>query len=263
MESSMQEQVRSFFNRIAGDYAGRYSDQQPFLQYLHRERMEKACTGLPIREAQVLDVGAGTGQLYHWLQERVDTNFQYLACDIAEEMRAASSIPPELYLIGTPSQLDLPKQAFDFIFLLGVTSYLSPAEWEKEWQCLHQLLRPNGYLMVSFTHAASWDYQIRQLAQQLLPRRLFKDRLLSQGFRTVAYSPPQVVRPLASFFEITRFFWLNQGITPLNRIFPKWSIRQARRWAARPDSSKVKQRLSGDFLIQFRKKSDNPQRSAR
>ncbi|MCB0641360.1 MAG: class I SAM-dependent methyltransferase [Phaeodactylibacter sp.] len=249
----MQEQaIRDFFNDIAADYPNRYDPKNVFLHFLHTERLVYATQGLELNQARMLDIGAGTGQLYDLLARRSDPS-NYLACDIAENMRLNSRVPEDQYRIGKITELELEPASFDLIFMLGVTSYLSRASWQADLQRIYELLKPGGIYIVTCTHAASLDYRIRHAAQRLLPKKWLHKRLVGQGFQTTAYTPEEARQLLEPYFDIQEFCWLNQTVSPFNRIFPRWSLR-----LAHPERKKSKlnyrnRLLSGDFLFRAEK----------
>jgi len=74
-------------------------------------------------------VGAGTGSLYDFLLSK-NIQSDYFATDITEKMLEQSKIPLERRFYGSLLDSNFPIQEFDYIFLLGVTSYMSPIEME-------------------------------------------------------------------------------------------------------------------------------------
>ena len=246
------QQVRSFFNKVASDYPKRYDPKNVFLHFLHSERLHFAVEGLALDGTRVLDVGAGTGQLYDYLTAQF-VSVDYMACDIAEAMQTYSNVPENQYKIGTLETLAFEQESFDYVFMLGVTSYLSKSDFQKHIEEVQKILKPGGVFIVTFTHRASLDYRIRGLANRVMPRSWMKNRLVGQAFQTQAYTPEEVNPMFQEGFEQRAFLWLNQTVSPFNRLFPKLSIR-----LARPAYKKKKRTLlnrlgSGDFLLKLEK----------
>ena len=119
-DRSHTQQVRHFFDRLAADYGERFTWRRPYHAWLFRERMRLATEGLDLDHASILDVGAGTGALYDFLTAHY-RDLDYYACDLSAEMLRHSSIAAGRRFHGRITEITLPTDSFDFIFLLGVT----------------------------------------------------------------------------------------------------------------------------------------------
>ena len=242
-DRSHSEQVRRFFDALAPTYRDRYGKTQPFLAYFHRQRLEEATRPFSFTGKRVLDIGAGTGQLYEFLLEK-EPAIDYYACDLSVEMKKHSRVPPERYFVGQATALHFPADDFDLVFVLGVTTYLSRSENDRLLQWIVAHLRPGGQAVLSFTHRRSLDYQLRRLFRAFgWGRKDGRSLLLGQRFPISAFSLPEARTLMNDQFQVEQVAWLNQTIFPFNRLFPRWSIWLARRWR-RPAPW-----ASSDFLL--------------
>lgn len=250
------ESVRSFFEGIAPSYAARYGAGRPYHAYFFQQRLRAAMHGLDLEQAHILDLGAGTGALYDALRERV-SRFSYLGTDISQAMLAHSRIPPEHRFVGQVTDPAFPRQPFDKVFVLGVTTYLGRNELRETFAALHAMLEPGGVMIVSFTHRRSLDHAVRALLEPML--RLFAKtaapgRVLSQSFAKQAYVPADLTSCYADQFEIGPPVWLNQTLTPFNLLFPRLAVFFADK-ALHGLPSCLLPYFSADFLIRFTKKN--------
>src|SRR5690606_17764645 len=125
-------------------------DKDRFLEYFFTERLDESTRGIQINGKRILDIGAGTGNLYDHLVQS-DADVDYYALDISAEMLAQSSIPHERRFVGKVAEVELPVPEFDLIFMLGVTTYIGGDEIGVTVEKLLSLLKSGGTAVVSFT----------------------------------------------------------------------------------------------------------------
>ena len=247
------EQVSDFFNKIAGDYREKYGERDAFLNYFFHERLEEACRGFEFREKRILDVGAGTGNLYdHLLQIAPGVN--YHATDIAENMLRQSNIPLENQHIGTLETIDLPQNSFDYVFVLGVTTYLDDKELSRSIENVHRLLTAGGVAVVTFTNSTSLDWKIRSAFKRLPVRGLSERSVISQEFRVYARSEDEIRKLVSDRFTVNEIRWLNHTTFPLNQLLKRPSVKLAKRIHSHNTTSRWIDRASSDFLAVMTKK---------
>lgn len=171
-------QVALYFDQISADYRKRYAVQNPYHNFFFRQRLKAATNGIAFDDASVLDIGAGTGALYDELKCRCPS-VDYFGCDISGKMLAQSHIPAERAFVGRAHEIVLPRERFDFIFLLGVTTYQDPDELAKTWQFIADRLAPKGVAIISFTNRGSVDHVIRSMMKFVKPvaRGAYSDNL--------------------------------------------------------------------------------------
>ncbi len=246
-------EVKDFFNQISDTYRDKYTPQQAFHHYFFVERLEEAVKGLDLSGKSVCDVGAGTGNLYDFLMERY-TGIQYNACDIAEQMLAQSNIPPANYQVGACYETQFSQTNFDFIFLLGVTTYLNPEQMEKTLEWIWEKLTPNtGRAILTFTNKHTLDQGLRKTLKA--PLKIFApNKTVLTALDIFPYSPSQATELVNSQFRIEQVTYLNQTVFPFNRLFPKSSISLAKRFKKSVPNGTVKSLLSSDFIFFLSKK---------
>jgi len=240
-----QLNVQLYFDRIAKSYPERYSSRKPFHARFFNERLHLATQKLCFEEKAIWDIGAGTGALYDLINNQTDV-FDYFACDLSEKMMAQSHIPPERRQIGPPYWQQFPDHFFDYIFVLGVTSYLPETTMARWISRLNRKLKPGGQLIMSFTNQAAWEYSFRQKTRPLLQRLANTDQLINQSFEIQAYTVEEIISVLIPFFQLRKKYWLHTSIPALSRLWPGvsfWLGKKLARWF------NLSQQLSTDFLL--------------
>ena len=237
--------VASYFDAISDNYTSRYSERNPFHNYFFRQRLLAATDGLQLAGKTVLDIGAGTGALYDELIQR-DLQTDYFACDISSRMLEESFIPKDRTFVGSPTTLDFPREHFDFIFSLGVTTYQAPDELANNWRFISRRLARDGIAVVSFTNLGSIDYTVRQLSKFVRP--LVRKRVLGQDFSTFAYRASEVdAMARSAGLRIAKLRYLNQTFSPFNTLLPRPSVSLAKIIERAP--REILPMLSGDFVV--------------
>lgn len=244
MLSVQEQQVKLFFDHLSANYPQRYTGSHPFHEQLFRERMEQAVAGLNFTNKTILDIGAGTGALYDYLFTTQE-NFDYYACDLSEKMLAQSRIPESRRFIGTVKTANLSLEKFDYIFALGLTTYLAEEEMTILLATLPDKLAAGGRVIMSFTHAHSMQWRARSLLRPLFRRLGFGSFLISQPFEIKAYTPEQVRQMLPSVLQVDRTCWLSPTLPLLSRFFPRAGAMLARQLVPFGGN-----RIYSDFLVE-------------
>jgi ubiquinone/menaquinone biosynthesis C-methylase UbiE len=240
--------VREFFDEIADSYGEKYSGGDAFHEYFFTERLHEATRGVELAGRRILDIGAGTGNLYdHLLQ--IEPDIDYYGTDISPAMLDNSNIPADRRYVGKVEEINFPVENFDLVFMLGVTSYMNDAEVEATFARIYELLGSDGRLIVTFTNAASLDWKSRRtfkfFAGKLVPSR----NVLGQSFTIYPRRLDEVEQRLAGRFVIEDTRYLNHTIFPLNQLFKRPSVRAAKTLHSRGPLNS----LSSDFLLVLRK----------
>lgn len=248
MSKQQTERVKDFFDEIAQDYNGRYTDERPFLSFFHKQRIEAALDGQDFTGKKIWDIGAGTGILQDFLTAKSES-FSYFASDISEEMRVSSGLSKENYFVGQAENAPVNFKGFQAVFLLGVTTYLPRAEFVSMLQkTFPERTTHDAKLFITFTHKSSLDFKLRQFIKffsAILPQNRF---VVGQKFTVSAYSPHELSKIFPSSFHIEKIIFLNQSFPLFNRLFPNFSVRLARKLFLMRDSF-LKRWLSSDFLV--------------
>ncbi len=213
--------------------------------------MERATADLPLERSKILDIGAGVGWLYDFLStpEKED----YFACDISQEMLRQSNIPENQRLPLPVGQLPEHWSDFDFIFALGLTTYLSTEELEQLFQNLYKQLAPQGVAIISFANKNSIDFRLRSLFRPF--SKLFpKETVMGQAFKPLALTPQQL-RPLYSpHFTLLKMDWLNPSIPFLHHLNPRFAACQINWLRSLLSQTFVFPFICTDFIVRFEKK---------
>lgn len=251
MTASTNE-VREFFDRIAADYADKYSGADAFHEYFFKERLDEATRGIDLIGKRVLDVGAGTGNLYERLRQ-VDPDVDYYGTDISSAMLANSSIPPERRFVGSLADIRLPAADFDLAFMLGVTTYIDDAELAATLDRIYKVLKPGGSLVITFTNEASLDWKVRKVfkfaARKFVPRK----NVLGQSFTVFPRRREEIEGRLAGRFTVEDVRFLNHTVFPFTNLFKRTSVRAAKRIHRTSLTGELKSRLSSDLLFILQK----------
>jgi SAM-dependent methyltransferase len=237
--------VSSFFDRISTDYRERYGPQNPFHAYFFGERLQAATEGFQFENKVVLDIGAGTGPLYDYLTKYPGVD--YYACDISPKMLSRSQIPAERTFIGKATEIRFPRDKFDYIYLLGVTTYQTPDELKQTFQLIRDRLAPNGRAILSFTNRSSADHALRTILRFAQP--LIHNGVLGQAFTTHAYRLGAIEDMIAVYdLHVSRAVYLNHTFSPFNTLLPRPSVSVAW-WLGRNCPASLLSFCSADFLL--------------
>ena len=151
----MTNAVTAFFDRIAVRYADMARQQDSMYDF----RARLALDTLELK-GKVLDLGAGSGILYDLLAQR-NMEIDYTAVDVSRAMITESQIPNDRVIITDLNILpDLGR--YDFIFALGLTTYLKKETMEHLPKWLLASLKPGGQVIITYTHGNSWQWWIRR-----------------------------------------------------------------------------------------------------
>ncbi len=247
-----QEQVTTFFDRQAAGYRLKYSERQPYLRHVFKERIRLATAALPLRNCSVLDIGAGTGALYEHLEGRLDAG-RYYACDISAGMLAHSRIPEHQRFTGTVTDLPRPEKPFDYIFLLGVTTYMEKEELRRTLAFIEEHLSAKGKAVLSFTNRRSLDFRLRRLFRPLIRRS--GRGVAGQAFPVQAYKEEQINPLLPPGLTIADVKYFNFVIPPFEKLSPHLSVRLSRYFTAEALSPPLQRFLLADFLVFLEKQN--------
>jgi SAM-dependent methyltransferase len=249
--SSQEQEVKEFFNRTAAEYRTKYSGRDAFHHYFFTERLFEATRGFDFKNKKVLDIGAGTGNLYDYLLEK-EPQIDYYASDIAGDMLSQSRIPAHRRFEGLCYNVNFPVSRFDYIFMLGVTTYLDDEELGRIVEFIKRSLDPDGIAVVSFTNRSSIDWQIRKISRRgarvLAPGKY----VIAQQFEIFPRDVQEAERLCGDGLGLEEVRWINHTLFPLSQILKSPSVRIAQA-IHRRQSSRFLNLLSSDFLLILRR----------
>lgn len=197
-------------------------------------------------EHRVLDVGAGTGSLYDYLEDK-SLAAHYHAFDPSGVMLEQSRIPEGRRFQGRAEDIPNHWPSFDRVFVLGVSTYLSDAELRLMMEALRGHLAPGARLLITFTHAGWWGLPFRRMLGRLVPSAWFPNRLLGKSTPFYPRRLESLSALLGASWKVCGHQWLNTSI-PLKRVFPGLAF---------PRSACLRRllpefwvsRLSSDFIV--------------
>lgn len=139
-----------------------FSEADFGLVYKIRSRLEANrvlswCKGLP-EKAKILDVGCGDGFHLNLLKKYGDKNWSLEGIDVdrrAAEMAEKSGLKVH---IGTVESLDLPRNTYDFAFMVQTIEHVEHPE--KVLSAVSEILKPGGKLVVVTDNTDSTDFRI-------------------------------------------------------------------------------------------------------
>lgn len=241
--------IRHFFDQLAPSYAQKYSSAQPFLHYFFSQRLKLATEGLDLSGKTILDIGAGNGALYDFLLQQFP-DLDYYACDLSEAMLEESNIPEERRFVSEAQDIDWPVGTFDYIFGLGLTTYLSPGALDQLVDFCKEKMKPESRLILSFTNRSAWEVRLRRWLHPLVQKTVRRpDRVFSQSFPTYSYRLGQIEQVFVTkkLYTCTKK-WLLPTIPFLHHLLPKLAVNISKRlkYLTLLESS-----LCNEFILSF------------
>jgi ubiquinone/menaquinone biosynthesis C-methylase UbiE len=250
-----QLNVKDFFDDNAVDYKDKYNKKDVFYQHFFYERLAETTQKYNFNDKKILDIGAGTGALYDYLLDEGYQNFTFVGTDVAPNMLAQSNIPKVNRLVGNCYELTYPCSHFDYIYMLGVTTYFDRNELHKILHFIQDKLSANGKAIITFTNSKSIDNYVKMLLK--IPMRLLKNKqfVLTQSFDLHLYNLKEVKAIIDSLsFCLEEVIYLNQTFFPFSRLLPSASIKMAGWLKKKIKGEEKMQYLSSDFTIVISKK---------
>ncbi len=240
------EKVKAFFEGAAQRYSQHPRD---FRTYYFAQRLAIAMALLPEMPGRLLDVGCGDGVVYDYLVGRQPTR-DYLGIDISPAMLALSRIPPTQQQTTTLEAFAqrTPPASVDTLIALGLTTYYPAADLPAFYQAIDQLLVPGGRVIISYTHAQSWDYRLRQGLHRWLGALLPKKRSLGRSFPIYATTAQALASSLPPHWQLQNVVYLPAAIPLLTHLTPQGSVRLAKGWL-----NKAGKNWRADFVVAIEK----------
>ncbi len=240
--------VRDFFDNHAVEYQGKYDRANKFYEYFFYERLEKATEDFDFKGKKILDIGAGTCPLFDYLAQQNKNNFKaYHATDISRGMLSQGNVPVQDCFVGDFWELEL-SETYTFIFMLGVSTYLSPDVLKKYLDKMSETLNHDGVLVITFTNKHGLDTLIRRVVRPIRRLLVAQNRVMSQDFQTWFYSKKEIEQLMSDQWSVKKISGLNHTVFPLSRIFSRASIFLAKN-VFQSFKGRISRILSSDLLI--------------
>jgi SAM-dependent methyltransferase len=161
-------------------------------------------------------------------------------------MLSQSSIPASRAFVGKATDIRFPVDKFDFIFLLGVTTYQTPVELNDTFQFIQRRLAPDGTAVLSFTNGSSIDYVFRNSRTPIHQPERHRS-----SFTIYAYHHGTVADVSAGYnLHLMRLVYLNYTFSPFNTLLPRSSVLLSK-WLRRNCPALLLPLCSADFLAFF------------
>tara|TARA_B100001989_G_C24471353_1_gene429383 strand:+ start:98 stop:856 length:759 start_codon:yes stop_codon:yes gene_type:complete len=144
----MDKKTKNFFDKISSSYSSRYSSKDK-RNFFFNERLNFSLSNESLENKSILDIGAGNGMIY-WKTKHQNVN--YYACDISEKMMIEGGIPSQKrFQIKKDFPKEIIQKKYDFIFLLGLTAYLTKEEFDNYLKIISQCSNPGTKVIISYT----------------------------------------------------------------------------------------------------------------
>lgn len=237
-QTSAQESI-PYFDSVAGEYLGRYSDDSP-AGYALRTRKARLLELLAGAGGRVLDVGCGPGVI---VQEVLDLGCDLWGVDgsprmIAKCREAFGRSPRAHFSVGNAMALPFADGTFDLVMCMGVIDRL--AQPELAIRELARVLRPNGTFFMSFPNLLSpyalWRSHVfypmvgclKRILRTAGRRRPLPDLASAARLWTPGASSRTVRRIVG---DVTDVAYYNFGLllSPLDELAPRAALCVARR----------------------------------
>lgn len=226
MKAKNEAVIRSFFDENAERYHAFYQ----LSSKLHAQRIEAACEDLSFDRKSVLDIAAGTGALYNYIQKNGGCR-SYQAIDLSEQMLSKSNIPQSNQFVGNYKQFNSSK-TYDLIFALGLTNYLDRVDNKHLRDFIMASLSDKGMAIISFTNRDAMSNKIKSFLIGLMPS--IKNSTLLSGLSNTFFTSFEVSK---LWPNISKWCFFNHAF---NRSYHR-------------TDSPVKKYFYSDFLIVINK----------
>ena len=158
----------------------------------------------------ILDIGAGSGIIY----QKLNIASKYTGCDISEKIMEEGGIPKKFRRVIKKNLKNLLKnENYDFIFMLGVTTYLSKNQLEDYIKQI-ELCSKNGtriiisYTLKNYIHII-WRRFITGLSSTTFKPLLNKKKLLINSGIKMSYHKPKDCFQISKNLKVYDFNYQN------------------------------------------------------
>ena len=246
------ETTKNFFDNISSNYKAKYKTKNAFHYYFFIQRLIKSTEGFDFKNKTMLDIGSGTGDLYDFIYKD-NKEINYYATDISSGMLSESNVPNENKYVGHCYDINFPVKKFDYVFLLGVTTYMEPVELNKSIDFIKSILKDDGTLIMTFTNSSSIDSIIRSITKPIYKLFANKKNVLAQDFVIQMYNTANAKNLFNGKMNVERVSFLNQTIFPFNLLMKKLSVWFADKLEKLLKNSSLLNYFSSDFILFVKK----------
>ena len=216
-----ENKAKVFFDLVAKNYSQRYgSDDHRSIFF--NNRLKFSLSNEHFENKTILDIGAGSGIIYHSLNK---VAFEYTGCDISEKIMEEGGIPKKFRKVIKNNLKDLLKNKnYDYIFMLGVTTYLSRKQLKEYIKQIELCSKKGTRIIISYTlknyiHII-WRRFITRLSSTILKPLFNKKKLLVNSGIKMSYHKPKDCFHISKNLKVYDFNYQNIFLPPFDRIFP-------------------------------------------
>ena len=251
------DNTKKFFDSVAFNYSQRYKSCD-HRSIFFKNRLNFAFGNEDFKNKTVLDIGAGSGIIYHQLKDVIS---KYTGCDISEEIMKEGGIPKNLYRVIKDNLDDLVKdEKYDYIFMLGVTTYLSTDQFDKYINQIKLCSKKGTKVIISFSlknyiHIL-WRSLITKLTHTVLKPFLKKKKLLVNSGIKMSFYNPKDCFSISKNLEVYDSNYQNIFLPPFDRIFPYKILFLIDKFVNKLLGQKLMKFLSSDLSVKYLYKED-------
>ncbi len=213
--------TKVFFDTVAYNYSQRYGTKDKRSIFFNN-RLRFSLQNEYFKNKSVLDIGAGSGIIYHKLR---NIAHKYTACDISEKIMIEGGIPKKNRRLIKNNLEDLVRgEKYDYIFMLGVTTYLSKKELQDYIKQIELCSHAGTRIIISYTlnnyiHI-KWRSFITKLSNTIFKPFFKKKKLLvNSGIQMSLHNANECFN-LSNNLNVYDFNYQNIFLPPFDRILP-------------------------------------------
>ena len=253
-----KDKTKFFFDSVARNYSKRYKFEDNRSIFFNN-RLNFSLNSEDFQNKSVLDIGAGSGIIYHCLKNVLG---KYTGCDISEKMMKEGGIPKNSRRVIENNLEELLKnEKYDYIFMLGVTTYLSKEQFESY---INQIINcsNNGtkviisYTLKNYIHII-WRQFITTLSRTILrPFLKGKKLLINSGIQMTRHHAQDCFN-ISKNLKVYDYNFQNIFLPPFDRILPRKILIFIDKAANRFIGQKIIKFLGSDLSVKYVYQGDN------
>ena len=214
--------TKFFFDSVANDYSKRYRSEDNRSIFFNN-RLNFSLNNEDFKNKSVLDIGAGSGIIYHSLKNVIS---KYTGCDISEKIMREGGIPKKFYkVIDNNLEVLLKDKKYDYIFMLGVTTYLSKKQFESYIKQIKNCSNNGTKIIISYSLKnyihIFWRQFLTFLSNKLLKPFFNKKRFLVNSGIKMTYFEVKDCFDISNNLKVYDYNYQNIFLPPFDRIFPR------------------------------------------
>lgn len=217
----MNKNTKNFFDNLSKNYSKRYSLKDKRSIFFN-ERLNFSLQNEDLQSKSILDIGAGNGMIY---KKTINQNVNYYACDISEEMMKNGGIPKKSrFPIYSKFPDELYSEKFDYIFILGLTAYLTKNEFDQYLEIVKHCSKNGTRIIISYTLKNIIHESITntlRIIYQIFANKFYKNKeLIISSKININRTKAQECFQISKNFLTYDYLYHNFIPAPFDRLFP-------------------------------------------